>query len=186
LHPTGISSYFTEYDSSGRAVFDGHLVAGTSSYRAFKQPWEGRPAGGPAIAVAAGQGTATVYASWNGTTEVEQWSVLGGADTQELSVLGVGRRAGFETAITVPDPPAYLAVEALDNTGAVVEVGRPPVARRGLIGTLSHWVVTWMYPSTPASTSARAKVSTPLQNRLANVQLPLGRTASNWRDRPAQ
>ena len=124
----GISSYFTEYDSSGRAVFDGHLVAGTSSYRAFKQPWEGQPAGGgPAIAISAGQGTATVYASWNGATEVEQWSVLGGADAQELSVLGVGRRAGFETAITVPDPPAYLAVEALDNTGAVL--GRSSILR---------------------------------------------------------
>jgi hypothetical protein len=117
----GISSYFTEYDSSGRAVFDGHLVAGTSSYRAFKQPWEGRPAaGGPAIAVDTGQGTATVYASWNGATEVEKWSVLGGAEAQGLLVLGVGRRAGFETAITVPDPPAYLAVVALDNTGAVL------------------------------------------------------------------
>jgi hypothetical protein len=116
----GISSYFTEYDGLGQALFDGHLVAGTSSYRAFKQPWEGRPVGGPDIAVTAEQETTTVYASWNGATAVDRWSVLGGPDRQRLDPLGMARRAGFETAITVPTPPAYLAVEALDISGAVL------------------------------------------------------------------
>jgi hypothetical protein len=116
----GISSYFTEYDASGHAIFDGHLFTGTSSYRAFKQPWEGRPAGRPDIAVTVGQAAATVYASWNGATAVERWFVLGGTDMQRLDPLGVARRSGFETAITVPTPPPYLAVEALDMSGAVL------------------------------------------------------------------
>jgi Arylsulfotransferase (ASST) len=116
----GQSSDFTEYDTSGRAVFDGRLAPSTSSYRAFKQEWEGHPAEPPAIAVVAGIGKATVYASWNGATGLDQWSVLGGAHPDQLHALGVARCAGFETAITVPAPPSYLAVEAIDRAGAAV------------------------------------------------------------------
>ena len=118
----GESSYFTEYDASGKVVFDGHLTSGVASYRAFKEPWAGWPAGNPDTAVATGLGTGTaiVYVSWNGATEVDSWSVLGGTDAQELAVLGVASRAGFETAITVPQAPAYLAVEALDSGGHVL------------------------------------------------------------------
>jgi len=65
-------------------------------------------------------GADVLYASWNGATEIARWSVLGGPGAQELSPLGVAPRAGFETAITVPRPPAYLAVEALDGAGTVL------------------------------------------------------------------
>jgi len=88
----GISSYFTEYDGLGHALFDGHLVSGTSSYRAFKQPWEGHPAAGPDIAIVPGPGAATVYASWNGATAVDRWSVLGGPDMKGLDLVGVAPR----------------------------------------------------------------------------------------------
>ena len=116
----GQSSYFTEYDASGRVVFDGRLVDGTSSYRAFKQEWEGQPAEAPAIAVAAGKRTASVYASWNGATGLNRWSVLGGPQPGRLHPMGVARCAGFETVITVPGPPPYIAVAALDRAGAVL------------------------------------------------------------------
>ena len=52
----------------------------------------------------------------------------GRAGAQQLAPLGVALRAGFETAITVPRPPAYLAVEALDDGGAVL--GRSAVYLR--------------------------------------------------------
>ncbi len=116
----GESSYFTEYDASGGAVFDGHLSPGSTSYRAFKQTWTGRPAGVPDLAVVRGPGADTLYASWNGATEIARWSVLGGPGANALSAMGVAPRAGFETAITVPRPPAYVAVEALDGGGAVL------------------------------------------------------------------
>ena len=103
----GQSSYFTEYDASGRVVFDGRLVDGTSSYRAFKQEWEGQPAEAPAIAVAAGKRTASVYASWNGATGLNRWSVLGGPQPGRLHPMGVARCAGFETVITVPARPLH-------------------------------------------------------------------------------
>jgi hypothetical protein len=116
----GQSSYFTEYDASGRAVFDGRLAEGTSSYRAYKQIWDGQPAEPPTLAVAVSQRTATIYASWNGATALDRWSVLGGARSDAMTVLGVARCAGFETAITVKDPPSYVAVEALNSAGTVV------------------------------------------------------------------
>lgn len=116
----GRSSYFTEYDASGRAVFDGRLAAGTSSYRAYKQQWEGHPAEPPAVSVVSGTKTATLYASWNGATVLDHWVVLGGPHPDRLSPLGAARSAGFETAITVPGPPAYVAVEAIDSAGATV------------------------------------------------------------------
>ena len=57
---------------------------------------------------------ATVYASFNGSTETAYWSVLGGAARNALRPLTVARRSGFETAISVRNAPAHLAVKALD------------------------------------------------------------------------
>ena len=79
----------------------------------------------------------TLYASWNRAIEIARWPVLGGPErsssrrwaggAQQLA-LAVALRAGFETAITVPRPPAYLAVEALDDGGTVL--GRSAVYLR--------------------------------------------------------
>lgn len=113
----GTSSYFTEYDPSGRPVLDARLAPGTESYRAFKQPWQGLPGEPPAMAVEEGASSATVYASWNGATEVDRWIVLGGTGHKRLQPVAGARRTGFETAIPVPDPPSHLAVEAVDRAG---------------------------------------------------------------------
>ena len=113
----GESSYFTEYGPSGEPTFDARLAAGTESYRAFKQVWTGIPAEPPAMAVVSGGSAATVYASWNGATEVASWLVLGGASHNQLGPLGSAPRRGFETAITVPHPPNFLAVEAVGVKG---------------------------------------------------------------------
>jgi hypothetical protein len=116
----GQSSCFTEYDGSGTVVFDGRMVPGTESYRAFKQPWAGQPATElPAIAVASGT-VAQVYASYNGCTSVASWVVLGGPTPAGLTRLGQAPRLGFETAIFVPAPPPYLAVEAVAASGRVL------------------------------------------------------------------
>ncbi len=113
----GESGYFTEYDASGKPLFDARLASGTESYRAFKQPWLGAPSEPPAIAVVPGTSAATIYASWNGSTETAGWLVLGGRSSSHLGRLGGAPRRGFETAITVPHPPKYLAVEAVAGNG---------------------------------------------------------------------
>jgi hypothetical protein len=121
----GESSYFTQYDSSGTPVFDGRLSAGTESYRAFWQSWQGQPTEPPSIAIAPGTAGATVYASWNGATELAGWVVLGGRTPGALEPLGTTPRLGFETVIAVPSPPPYLAVEAVSATGAALARSQP-------------------------------------------------------------
>lgn len=111
---------FTEYTPNGEVLFDGALTNGSTSYRAFKQPWQGRPLRRPDIAVSRQAKAATVYASWNGSTETAYWAVLGGASPAHLSPLGKAGRLGFETAITVPQAPAYLAVRAMSANGQVL------------------------------------------------------------------
>ena len=116
----GESSYFSEYDPTGKPIFDARLASGTESYRAFKRAWTGIPSEPPAISVAPGASAATVHASWNGATEVASWLVLGGRSRSQLGPLGTAPRRGFETAITVPHPPDYLAVEAVALNGSVL------------------------------------------------------------------
>lgn len=113
----GRSTNFTRYSSAGTALYDGHLSSGSSSYRAFLQPWTGSPTRPPDVAVTRSGGGATVYASWNGASSVAQWMVLGGPSPTALSSLGVAACSGFETAITVGSAPAYLAVTARDQQG---------------------------------------------------------------------
>jgi hypothetical protein len=100
---------------------DGHLAGDTECYRTFKQVWAGQPTNEvPAMAVARGTATATIYASYNGCTDVASWLVLGGPAAGKLSPVGQAGRLGFETAITVHAPPAYVAVEAIGSTGKVL------------------------------------------------------------------
>ncbi len=116
----GDSSYFTEYDPTGKVVFDARLASGTESYRAFKRAWTGIPSEPPAIAAVPKGSSATLFASWNGATEVASWLVFGGRSHSELGPLGSAPRRGFETAITVPQAPNFLAVEAVTGTGRVL------------------------------------------------------------------
>ncbi|MGH9105147.1 MAG: arylsulfotransferase family protein [Acidimicrobiales bacterium] len=125
----GEASYFTEYDGAGRVVFDGGLAPGTESYRAFKQRWVGRPKVPPAIFVARGGSSATVYASHNGCTGIAKWVIVGGATAARLAPVGWAKHMGFETAVTVPRPPAYLAAEAVDGAGQVLGRSAPASLR---------------------------------------------------------
>ncbi|MGH2877193.1 MAG: arylsulfotransferase family protein [Solirubrobacteraceae bacterium] len=121
----GDSSWFTEYDSRGHVVLDGHLPSGCISYRAFEQPWTGRPRTNPALTVARAHHGADLYASWNGSTEHRHWRVLSGADAASLHEWGTVDVKGFETRINVRRPHAWVAVEALDAHGGVLGRSKP-------------------------------------------------------------
>jgi hypothetical protein len=121
----GQAGYLSELAPSGQVLFDAHLPADWESYRAFVAPWSGRPTQPPAIAAvgaAAAHAAITVYASWNGATEVASWRVLAGSTPERLTPVSSAAKKGFETAITVPAAVAgsYLAVQALDSAGAVI------------------------------------------------------------------
>lgn len=111
----GSEPWVTEYTEEGRMVFDARFPGGAESYRAYRLPWEGRPETDPAIAA---EGEVTVYASWNGATEVARWQVLAGPSPDELEPVGVpAPRDGFETAIEADTDEPFVAVEAVDEAG---------------------------------------------------------------------
>jgi hypothetical protein len=118
----GISPWFSEYTADGRLVFAAHFKnAWSQSYRAFKADWHATPTTSPALAARAGaNGTTVGYASWNGATEVAGWRLLGGTDTNALSVLGTAPWTDFETQLVIPGSPPYVRVQALDASGNVI------------------------------------------------------------------
>jgi hypothetical protein len=121
----GDSSYFTHYDGSGKVLLDGRLAAGAISYRAFMQTWAAQPMTHPALAAQRAANGSYLYASWNGSNGHRSWRVLGGHGPQQLRELGVATVADFETRITVPQPPPWLAVEALDGDGQALGRSAP-------------------------------------------------------------
>jgi hypothetical protein len=116
----GAQPEFSEYTPNGRLIFNASFARGVGSYRAFRFPWVGKPRTRPALAVST-RGRTTVYASWNGATQVTAWRVLGGSNEGHLKSLGVtAPRSGFETAIHLARAPRYLAVQALGSGGRVL------------------------------------------------------------------
>jgi hypothetical protein len=124
----GSEPYFSEFSSSGQLLFDAHMHGAYQSYRTYRFPWTGTPAGKPAVAVAAPHaGPVTVYASWNGDTLTSTWQVLAGATPAQLAPVASAARNGFETTVKTPGPERYVAVQAIGASGAVL--GTSPTIR---------------------------------------------------------
>ena len=120
--------YFSEFTADGTLILDGQFPIGDQSYRVFTADWTGHPADQPAVAARVNPaGGSTVYASWNGATEVDSWAVLAGSAASGLKRVGSQRRGGFETAITVNSEGPYFAVTAHDASGNTL--GQSPTAR---------------------------------------------------------
>lgn len=121
----GTAGAFTEFTPGGRVRFDAKFAPGGMSYRVFRSPWTGRPRTLPDVAVRhVPAGKTTVYASWNGATEVARWRVEAGANARALRPLRTVRRSGFETAIAIPRVAGVVAVSALDRHGAVLATSK--------------------------------------------------------------
>ena len=121
----GAVPVITEYTRRGRIVLNARFARATDgSYRVIRADWLGRPATDPDVAAQRGDGRTAVWASWNGATEVARWDVLGGDAPDALAPVGGRERTGFETPISVSGEPAYVAVRALDASGAVLGTSR--------------------------------------------------------------
>ena len=121
----GSAPYLSEYGRDGELLFDARFPPEVESYRAFRFPWTGRPQGDPDLAREPGRGGgATLYASWNGATEVASWEVLAGPGAGDLKPVGNALRKGFETAIAIRTEKPYVAVRAKDGSGRVLGVSR--------------------------------------------------------------
>lgn len=125
----GAQPYFSEFTPSGQLLYDAHWHGSYESYRAYRFPWTGHPAQPPALAVSPGaspEAPLTVYASWNGATDLAGWQVLAGPSPAQLTPVASAPKSGFETAIALPAPaPADLAVQALAANGAVLATSAP-------------------------------------------------------------
>jgi hypothetical protein len=118
--------YFSEYVHA-RSIFDAHFVGNNSTYRAFRAPWHGTPLTKPAAASASSGGNTTVYASWDGATNVTGWRVLAGSKPTSLKPVRTVRSSGFETAASFRGTQPYEAVQAL--AGGHVLATSPAVHR---------------------------------------------------------
>jgi hypothetical protein len=117
----GSSPWFSEYGADGRVLFAAHFQsAWNQSYRAFKAPWRGSPTSSPALVAKQRGGRLTVYAAWNGATDVARWRVRAGAAKDALTELGTGPWSGFQTKLGYNAEPAFVQVEALDAAGKVI------------------------------------------------------------------
>ena len=106
-------------------MLDLKLPRGWDTYRAYRDPWVGRPPTSPAIAAeTSSEGGTTVYASWNGATEVAAWQVLAGDGPAPLAIVGSAPRRGFETQMRLPEDADMVAVRALDAAGGVLAQSR--------------------------------------------------------------
>ena len=120
----GSQPHFSEFSASGRPLMDAVLPGPDITYRAMLEPWVGLPLYPPAAAARRVGSATTVYASWNGATEVASWRVLA-VSAGSRTVIATRDKGGFETAIPIPPGYADLRVEAVNAAGRVIGSSRP-------------------------------------------------------------
>ncbi|HLI33106.1 MAG TPA: MFS transporter [Solirubrobacteraceae bacterium] len=116
----GSEPYFTEYGPKGEVLLEGEFPGPDLSYRTMLEPWVGEPLSKPAGAARNSAGATTVFASWNGATQVVAWRVLGARAGAPLAPIATASRSGFETAIAVPGGEQSFQVQALSAGGKVL------------------------------------------------------------------
>jgi EmrB/QacA subfamily drug resistance transporter len=125
----GSEPYFSEYGPSGQQLLEANFPGPDLSYRETIEPWVGLPLTAPAGAARLGSSGTTVYASWNGATEVASWRVLAIGVGGKLTPVAGATRSGFETAVPVPATYRSFEIEALDARGRVIGASRPFTAQ---------------------------------------------------------
>jgi EmrB/QacA subfamily drug resistance transporter len=121
----GSEPYFSEYSRSGKLLLDGEFPWPDLTYRATLERWVGQPLYPPVGAATRTAGGATVYASWNGATQVASWRVLAGPGAGRMAAVASTPRSGFETKIPLRGSYASFEVEALDTSGRKLGASRP-------------------------------------------------------------
>jgi hypothetical protein len=122
----GSAPVFSEFSPTGELLFNGRFPQYTNSYRAYRFPWTGMPSDSPAVAVEQrSQTTVTLFASWNGATEVASWRFLAGDAPGQLQPVEAVPRTGFETRLTLRSEATYFAAQAEDSQGQVLGVSPP-------------------------------------------------------------
>jgi MFS family permease len=121
----GSEPYFSEYSRAGKLLLEGQFPRPDLTYRATLAQWVGLPLSPPVGAARQTGGQTTVYASWNGATQVVSWRVMAGPGADRLTVVAARPNSGFETAVPVPQGYTSFEVQALGADGRVIGASRP-------------------------------------------------------------
>ena len=114
----------------------------------------GVPLTKPAAAVTDANGQATVYASWNGSTQTVAWELLAGPTRASLSPVSITSRTGFETAIATTAAGPFYEVEAIGAGGVVLDTSaviRAPQLERFTLELHTGRVMMRMHPPWPTN-----------------------------------
>lgn len=117
----GSISKVKEFDGDGKVVFsakfgDDDTVA---SYRGYRCEWTATPFWKPSASVDRTDSGATVYMSWNGATEYDNWVIYAAssATSTNNTQIATAKRTGFETSTTLNHPPTdFIQVVARKGT----------------------------------------------------------------------
>jgi len=126
----GSTAFVLESKADGTPVFSAYFATtGALHCRAYKFNFTSNPSGAPALYTYADNNSAptTIYASWNGATEVASWNHYGGSSAKSMKKLGNTQTEGFETVATQPDHYAFTMTEAV--AGNVTALRKPSVIR---------------------------------------------------------
>ncbi|HEV7196725.1 MAG TPA: arylsulfotransferase family protein, partial [Pedococcus sp.] len=110
----GSTPLFSEVSSQGQFLLDAVWPTPDENYRTYVQKWVGTPFFPPSGAVRNNGGKATVYASWDGATQVASWRVLAGSSAGSLKGVASKTKNGFETTIPLTGTFKVYKVQALD------------------------------------------------------------------------
>jgi hypothetical protein len=121
----GSSPTFAEYTNAGKQIWTGNMRSPVQFHRALRLPWSGQPTGSPFAAASPTSSGTTVYASWNGATDIASWRVLAGPRPGALQPVASRGFNGFETGIATSSTQAYFAVQALNRSGRVLGTSAP-------------------------------------------------------------
>lgn len=129
----GSTREISQHTQDGGLVYHAEIGDGASligSLRIFKGAWSARPLVGPNLYTyswTCGWNT-TMYASWNGATEVDAWRFCGGpTGSGPWREAAIAAKSGFETRIQASFFAMYAFIEALGDDGSVL--GRSKVVR---------------------------------------------------------
>lgn len=141
---------FTEHTADGEAVMDVQFSPwhtklnsqALDNYRAYRMDWNATPPWDPDVmAAVTDDGATTLYASWNGATEVRSWAFLASNDSSDLfsahKVLAIVPRAGFETTLALEYPAKFARAAAIDaNWNVIGSSGIVDVAHQRVFGEI--------------------------------------------------
>jgi hypothetical protein len=121
----GSAPFFSEVNSKDKFLLDAVWPVPDLSYRTYVQKWTGTPYFPPSGGVRNNRGKGTVYASWNGDTQVASWRVLAGSSAKSLKGVASKTKTGFETTIPLTSSFKVYEVQALDAHHHVLGTSKP-------------------------------------------------------------